>query len=93
TCGAAVRVDGEFARCVIDDDEHDAYSEHVTWLDVEKPGLWLVWEGLSTDSRVEERPMCCKGSGPEDTVDTDWCYGPHDHPGRCTWEAHQQDSA
>lgn len=28
-------------RCVIDDDEHDGYSEHIAWLDIDKPGQWL----------------------------------------------------
>lgn len=26
---------------MIDDDEHNGYSKHVTWLDIDKPGLWL----------------------------------------------------
>ncbi|WP_432112819.1 hypothetical protein [Streptomyces sp. S1] len=94
SCGVKVKIDGEFTECVIDGDEHDGFDEHVACLDIDRPGFWLVWNGVSTDgSRVEERPVCSKGSGPEDDVATDWCYGPQDHPGRCTWEVEHRSSA
>ncbi|WP_330334824.1 hypothetical protein OHS33_37145 [Streptomyces sp. NBC_00536] len=48
------------------DNEHDGYSEHVTWLDIDKPCLWLgerpAAEGPVPSARSVAAPACDESS-------------------------------
>ncbi|WP_406368165.1 hypothetical protein [Streptomyces sp. NBC_01546] len=49
-----------------DDDEHSGYSAHVTWLDIDKPGLWPgarpATEGPAPAVRSAAPPACHESS-------------------------------